>query len=50
VLPLGWQMSEYAMSKMRISVLRDSSAIDKILARFGIVRKKGINNLGKLSN
>jgi hypothetical protein len=40
VLPLGWQMSEYAMTKMRISVLRDSSAIDKILAQFGMVRKK----------
>ncbi|MDB4924143.1 hypothetical protein [Mucilaginibacter sp.] len=40
VLPLGWQMSEYAMTKMRISVLRDSSAIDKVLARFGMVRKK----------
>jgi hypothetical protein len=40
VLPLGWQMSEYAMTKMRISVLRDSSAIDKILAHFGKVRKK----------
>ena len=41
VLPLGWQMSEYAMTKMRINALRDSSAIDKILARFEIVRKKG---------
>jgi hypothetical protein len=40
VLPLGWQMSEYAMTKMRISVLRDSSSIDKVLARFGMVRKK----------
>jgi hypothetical protein len=50
VLPLGWQMSEYAMTKMRISVLRDSSAIDKILARFGIVRKKRINKFDRLSN
>jgi len=40
VLPLGWQMSEYAMTKMRINVSRDSSAIDKVLARFGMVRKK----------
>ncbi|MDB5031962.1 hypothetical protein [Mucilaginibacter sp.] len=39
VLPLGWQMSEYAMTKMRISVLRDSSTIDKVLARFGMVKK-----------
>jgi len=40
VLPLGWQMSEYAMTKMRINVSRDSSAIDNVLARFGMVRKK----------
>jgi hypothetical protein len=40
VLPLGWQMSEYAMTKTRINALRDSSAIDKILARFEMVRKK----------
>ncbi|HTD40855.1 MAG TPA: hypothetical protein VK671_09560, partial [Mucilaginibacter sp.] len=40
VLPLGWQMSEYAMTKMRINALRDSSVIDRILARFEIVRKK----------
>jgi hypothetical protein len=40
VLPLGWQMSEYAMTKIRINALRDSSAIDKILARFEMIRKK----------
>jgi len=40
VLPLGWQMSEYAMTKMRINVSRDSSAIDNVLAHFGMVRKK----------
>lgn len=40
VLPLGWQMSEYAMTKLRFNVLRDSSAIDQVLTCFGISRKK----------
>jgi hypothetical protein len=40
VLPLGWQMSEYAMTKLRFNVLRDSSAIDQVLACFEISRKK----------
>jgi len=40
VLPLGWQMSEYAMTKLRFNAQRDSSAIDQILAKFDIVRKK----------
>jgi hypothetical protein len=40
VLPLGWQMSEYAMTKLRFNVLRDTSAIDQVLTCFGISRKK----------
>jgi len=40
VLPLGWQISDYAMEKMQISISGDSTAIDKVLARFGMVRKK----------
>jgi hypothetical protein len=41
VLPLGWQISDYAMNRMQVSVLRDSAEINRVLARFGIVRKKG---------
>ena len=40
VLPLGWQMSEYAMTKLRLNVSRDNSAIDQVLACFGTSRKK----------
>ena len=40
VLPLGWQMSEYAMTKLQFNVSRDSSAIDQVLACFEISRKK----------
>jgi len=40
VLPLGWQMSEYAMTKLRFNALRDSSAIDQVLACFEMYRKK----------
>jgi hypothetical protein len=40
VLPLGWQISDYAMNRMQVSVLRDSAEINRMLARFGIVRKK----------
>ena len=40
VLPLGWQMSEYAMTKLRFNVSRDSSAIDQVLACLGMSRKK----------
>ncbi|PTR01451.1 hypothetical protein C8P68_101685 [Mucilaginibacter yixingensis] len=40
VLPLGWQMSEYAMTKLRLNVSRDSSTIDHVLACFGMTRKK----------
>jgi hypothetical protein len=40
VLPLGWQMSEYAMTKLRFNAQRDSSAIDQILAKFDVIRKK----------
>ncbi|MDO3628208.1 hypothetical protein [Mucilaginibacter sp. BT774] len=40
VLPLGWQMSEYAMTKLRFNVSRDSSSIDQVLDCFGMSRKK----------
>ena len=39
VLPLGWQISDYAMARMQISVLKDSAAINKVLVRFGSGRK-----------
>ncbi|WPU91440.1 hypothetical protein SNE25_19160 [Mucilaginibacter sabulilitoris] len=39
VLPLGWQISDYAMTRMRVSILRDSSTINKVLARFGTAGK-----------
>ena len=40
VLPLGWQISDYAMTRMRISVQEDTAAINKIMASFGIPPKK----------
>jgi len=36
VLPLGWQISDYAMTRMRVSVLRDSIVINKLLGGFGM--------------
>jgi chromosome condensin MukBEF complex kleisin-like MukF subunit len=39
VLPLGWQISDYAMTRMRLSVLRDSVTINKVLERFGTAEK-----------
>lgn len=39
VLPLGWQISDYAMTRMRLSVLRDSVTINKVMERFGNVEK-----------
>ncbi|MDN3549154.1 hypothetical protein [Mucilaginibacter aquaedulcis] len=36
VLPLGWQISDYAMTRMRVSVQRDSTVINKVMAGFGI--------------
>lgn len=40
VLPLGWQISDYAMTRMRVSVQGDTSAINKIMACFGIFPKR----------
>lgn len=40
ILPLGWQISDYAMTRMQLSVLKDSVAINKVLARFGTAKTK----------